>query len=58
MDWCEARGVADVRGITTPHVSAYVELLSRSELEAASVKQVLSALRMLFDWLVVHQVVP
>ena len=47
-----------MRGIATPHVSAYVELMSRSELEAASVKQSLSALRMLFDWLVVHQVVP
>ena len=58
MDWCEARGVSDVRGIKTPHVSAYVELMSRSELEAASVKQSLAALRMLFDWLVVHQVVP
>ncbi len=58
MAWCEARGIADVRGITTPHVSAYVELMSRSQLEAASVKQSLSALRMLFDWLVVHQVVP
>ena len=58
MDWCEARGVSDVRGIATPHVSAYIELMSRSALEAASVKQSLSALRMLFDWLVVHQVVP
>ena len=58
MDWCEARGASDVRGIRTPHVSAYVELMSRSSLEAASVKQSLSALRMLFDWLVVHQVVP
>jgi site-specific recombinase XerD len=32
--------------------------LTRSSLETASVKQALSALRMLFDWLVVHQVVP
>ena len=31
--------------------------MTRSSLETASVKQALSALRMLFDWLVVNQVV-
>src|SRR5512144_2429291 len=55
--WCEQRGLRDVRDIKTEHVAAYVETLTRSSLETASVKQALSALRMLFDWLVVHQVV-
>src|SRR5512144_2041441 len=58
LSWCEQRGVRDVRDIRTEHVAAYVEVMSRSTLEPASVKQSLSALRMLFDWLQVHQVVP
>jgi site-specific recombinase XerD len=58
LSWCQARGLRDVREVRTEHVAAYIELLSRSELEAATVKQALSALRMLFGWLVVHQVVP
>ena len=39
------------------HVSAYVEELT-AKIALPSVKQKLSALRMLFDWLVVHQVLP
>ena len=57
LRWCEQHGLRDVRDIRTEHVAAYVETLSRSSLEPASVKQALSSLRMLFDWLVVHQVV-
>jgi integrase len=38
-------------------VAAYVELLQR-EVAAPSVKQQLAAIRMLFDWLVVGQVMP
>jgi site-specific recombinase XerD len=56
--WCEQHGLRDVRDIKTEHVAAYVETLTRSHLETPSVKQALSALKMLFDWLVVHQVVP
>ena len=37
------------------HVSSYVEELT-AKIAPPSVKQKLSALRMLFDWLVVHQV--
>lgn len=57
LSWCQAHGLADIREVRTEHVAAYIERMSRSELEAASVKQALSALRMLFSWLVVHQVV-
>jgi site-specific recombinase XerD len=56
LSWCEQRGLRDIRDIRTEHVAAYVEVMSRGALEPASVKQALSALRMLFDWLVVHQV--
>lgn len=53
--WCEARGLSDVRQVQPLHVAAYVEQL---ELAAPSVKQRLAAIRMLFDWLVVGQVLP
>lgn len=53
--WCEARGLSDVRQVQPLHVAAYIEQL---ELAAPSVKQRLAAIRMLFDWLVVGQVLP
>ncbi len=53
--WCEGQGLADVRLVQPLHVAAYIEQL---ELAAPSVKQRLAAIRMLFDWLVVGQVLP
>jgi len=54
--WCEDRGLtlATVRPI---HVAAWVERL-REIHGAAGVKQQLAAVRMLFDWLIIGQVVP
>ena len=54
--WCDANGLTELRDIEPVHVSAYVETLQR-RLAAPSVKQHLAAIRMLFDWLVVGQVV-
>jgi site-specific recombinase XerD len=53
-DWCEqARlGLLDIEPV---HVAAWVESLGR-EFAPPSVKQWLAAVRMLFDWLVVGQV--
>jgi site-specific recombinase XerD len=53
--WCEAHGIADVRQVQPVHVAAYIESL---QISAPSVKQRLAALRMLFDWLVIGQVMP
>ena len=53
--WCCQQGIGDVRQVQPLHVAAYVESLA---LAAPSVKQRLAALRMLFDWLVVGQVMP
>ena len=53
--WCEARGLA-LEGVRSYHVSAYIEELGQSH-EAPSVKQRLATIRMLFDWLIVGQVV-
>ena len=53
--WCEAHDINDVRQVQPVHVAAYIEGL---RIAAPSVKQRLAALRMLFDWLVIGQVMP
>lgn len=55
--WCEARGLA-LPAILPAHVAAWVEHLGREGRSAPTVKQQLAGVRMLFDWLVVGQVVP
>jgi site-specific recombinase XerD len=68
LGWCEQRGLA-LATIEPVHVAAYVELLLQTglprqpgdapaPLAPPSVKQQLAAVRMLFDWFVVGQVVP
>ncbi|WP_229682827.1 tyrosine-type recombinase/integrase [Siccirubricoccus deserti] len=54
--WCEGHGLP-LPAIQPVHVATYIEQIGR-ELSAPSVKQQLAAIRMLFDWLVVGQVVP
>ncbi|MDA8305758.1 MAG: tyrosine-type recombinase/integrase [Deltaproteobacteria bacterium] len=54
--WCEGRGVKDLALVRTLHVAAYIEELSKT-VSAPSVKLKLAAIRMLFDHLVVSQVV-
>jgi len=53
--WCSSRGLNDVRHVQPVHVAGYIESLT---LAAPTVKQRLAALRMLFDWLVIGQVLP
>ena len=54
-DWCVSHGITELIDVEPVHVAAYVEQL-QSSLSAPSVKQHLAAIRMLFDWLVVGQV--
>ena len=54
--WCEGRGLKDLALVRTLHVAAYIEELSKT-VSAPSVKLKLAAIRMLFDHLVVSQVV-
>ncbi|MGH9900942.1 MAG: phage integrase N-terminal SAM-like domain-containing protein [Pyrinomonadaceae bacterium] len=56
LAWCEERG-ASLHQIEPIAVAAYVERLTR-ERAPQTVKQHLAAIRMLFDWLVVGQVIP
>jgi len=53
MNWCEKRGLF-LPSIRPVHVAAYIEKLP---LSPPTVKQHLAAIRMLFDWLVVSQVI-
>jgi site-specific recombinase XerD len=57
LSWCEMEGARSLEHIRPHHVSAYVEYLTRTK-SAPTAKQRLSAIRMLFDWLVTGQVVP
>lgn len=53
----EERGAGDLRAVQPMHVAAWIESLTRSH-APATVKLRLAAIRMLFDWLVMGQVVP
>jgi site-specific recombinase XerD len=57
LTWCEGRGVVSVVAVQPLHVGAYIEALSLSR-SAPTAKQHLAAIRHLFDWLVMGQVVP
>ena len=55
--WCQLNSLQELGVIEPTHVAAYVEQL-QGRLAPPSVKLNLAALRMLFDWLVVGQVMP
>ena len=57
LAWCEGRGVASIAAVQPLHVAAYIEALSRAR-SAPTAKLRLAAIRRLFDWLVVGQVMP
>jgi site-specific recombinase XerD len=54
--WCEHKGLDELVAIEPMHVAAYIRALGK-DFEKPTVKQHLAAIRMLFDWLVVGQVV-
>ena len=54
--WCDHQRLGEIADIEPLHVAAYVEALGK-DFEKPTVKQHLAAIRMLFDWLVVGQVV-
>jgi site-specific recombinase XerD len=57
LRWCEKRGIKDLKQVKPVLVAAYVEQ-RQDTLAKPSVKQDLASIRMLFDWLVVGQVIP
>jgi site-specific recombinase XerD len=56
FQWCQRRQIRELAAIRSHHVAGYVEWLAKTH-APPSVKQHLAAVRMLFDWLVVGQVV-
>jgi integrase/recombinase XerD len=56
FDWCDERGI-EIEQLQPILVASYIESLQNS-LSAPSVKQHLAAIRMLFDWLILGQVIP
>lgn len=55
--WCSEKGISELAQVRPVHVAAYIEGL-KEKIAAPSVKLKLAAIRVLFDWLVVGQVVP
>jgi site-specific recombinase XerD len=57
FDWLAARGVRELSSIESVHVTAYIEQLQKVR-SAPTAKLRLAALRHLFDWLVMGQIMP
>ncbi len=54
--WCDRHQIGGIDDIEPLHVAAYVEVLG-NDFSKPTVKQHLAAIRMLFDWMVIGQVV-
>jgi site-specific recombinase XerC len=57
FDWLEANSVTQFAAIESVHVATYIEQLSRAR-SAPTAKLRLAALRHLFDWMVIGQIMP
>lgn len=57
FQWCSDRGYTELHQLEPMTVAAYIEQLGQTQ-SKPTVKQHLAAIRMLFDWLVVGQVLP
>jgi site-specific recombinase XerD len=55
--WCVERGISALGQVRPIHVAAYLEEL-QTKIAIPSVKLQLAAIRVLFDWLVVGQLIP
>ena len=55
--WCETAGITSIAAVQPVHVAAYIEQLARQR-AVPTAKQRLAAIRHLFDWLVIGQVIP
>jgi site-specific recombinase XerD len=57
LAWCEEYGVPSIAAVQPLHVASWIERQAR-ERSAPTVKQHLAAIRHLFDWLVMGQIMP
>ena len=58
LAWCEGQGCASLAGVQPLHVGDLDRGADAANASAPTVKQRLAAIRHLFDWLVIGQVVP
>ncbi len=56
--WCSAHRLEELGRVEPVHVAAWLKALEAEGCSRPTVKQHLAAVRMLFDWLVVGQIVP
>src|SRR5690242_19075590 len=54
--WCLRHGIIDLAAVQPIHVAAWIQELGRDR-SRPTVKQHLAAIRMLFDWMVLGQIV-
>jgi site-specific recombinase XerD len=52
----DAAGVQDIRALQAWHVATYIESMLQEKMRPATVKQALSAIRQMCDFLVVRQI--
>ncbi|MBB5511139.1 tyrosine-type recombinase/integrase [Paraburkholderia atlantica] len=57
LAWCASAGVTSITDVQPLHVAVWIELQTATH-SAPTVKQRLAAIRHLFDWFVVGQIVP
>ena len=57
LGWCSLHGLGSIAAVQPLHVAGYIEELGQTR-SAPTVKLRLAAIRHLFDWLVIGQVVP
>lgn len=57
LTWCAGVGVTSITTVQPLHVASWIELQTQT-LSAPTVKQRLAAIKHLFDWLVIGQIVP
>src|ERR1035441_5375006 len=57
FDWLAAHGVTRLAAIESVHVATYIEQLQKAR-SAPTAKLRLAALRHLFDWMVIGQIMP
>lgn len=55
FDWCFAGGLRSIEDVEPVHVATYIEIIAKTHSKPTA-KQALSAIRHLFDWLVVSNV--
>ncbi len=55
--WCDSRNIVELRRVEPMHIASYLKALERDGRSAPSIKLHLTALRGLFNWLIMGQVI-